>query len=84
MHAKAIPFSWRANVIALAMGLAIIGLGASLAHADSKAATPPVATQEARQQALAPDFVCHAPPGAWCDLRDWQGFAQTFSHSAAK
>ena len=83
MHAKAIPFSWRANAIALAMGLAIIGLGASLAHADGTA-TPPVATPQARQQALAPDFVCHAPPGAWCDLRDWRGFAQTFSHSAAK
>lgn len=74
MQAKAIPLSWRANAIALALGLAIIGLGASLAHADGKTTTPPVATQQARQQALAPDFVCHALPGAWCDLRDWRGF----------
>jgi hypothetical protein len=24
----------------------------------------------------APNFVCHAQPGTWCDLRDWTGFGQ--------
>lgn len=73
MRATAIPQTWRANAVALAMGLAIIGLGAALAHSQTIDPAQPVATQPA-QQAAASGFVCHAAPGAWCDLRDWSGF----------
>lgn len=84
MQVKAIPLSWRANAIALAMGLAMIGFGANLGHSATQTTTPPAVTQPARQQALAPDFICHAPPGTWCDLRDWRGFGEALVHPAAK
>jgi hypothetical protein len=67
-RAIAIPLAWRANAIALALGLTIIGIGASLAHSEpGKASNRPAIAYNA------PDFICHAPPGAWCDLRDWSG-----------
>jgi hypothetical protein len=71
MTAKSITFPWRENALALALGLAIIGLGAGFAHSQTPAAPA--------QQAAAPGFSCQAQPGSWCDLRDWRGFAQTFS-----
>ena len=72
MKATAITFPWRENALALALGLAIIGLGAGLGHSQTPA-------NARRQQAAAPGFSCQAEPGSWCDLRDWRGFAQTFS-----
>jgi hypothetical protein len=67
-RATAISLPWRANAIALALGLTIIGLGAGLAHSN------PGKVQNRPEIAYtAPDFICHAPPGAWCDLRDWSG-----------
>jgi hypothetical protein len=85
MRAKAILFPWRANAMALALGLAVIGFSASLAHPETNAAPNlPAVTQQATQQAAAPDFICHARPGAWCDLRDWRGFAQSFAHPGTK
>ena len=70
MKATSIAFPWRENALALALGLAIIGLGAGFAHSQTRA-TP-------AQQATAPAFSCQAQPGNWCDLRDWRGFAQAF------
>lgn len=79
MKATATSFPWRTNAIAVAMGLTIIGLGAAIAHSETMVQpSPPVAAQSA-QQATAPDFTCHAQPGAWCDLRDWSGFANAYS-----
>jgi hypothetical protein len=69
---------YRAYALAFALGLAFLGMGVGLAHADSH---PPVAPQQTVQGLLpsAPNdsFVCHARPGGWCDLRDWRGFGQT-------
>jgi len=81
MRSISIPFAWRANAIALAFGLAIIGLGAGLGHSQTaNPANPPAATRQA-QQAAAPGFVCDAHPGGWCDLRDWSHFGQTAAHT---
>jgi hypothetical protein len=53
---------WQAWGLSLALGMAILGMGFGLAHAESQLA----------QQSSAPnEFVCHAKPGNWCDLRDW-------------
>jgi hypothetical protein len=71
--ATAIPYPWRANAIALALGLAIIGFGAGLAHPAARTPSRPSIAQILQPQAGAPDFICHAPPGGWCDLRDWSG-----------
>jgi hypothetical protein len=79
MTAKSIALPWRENALALALGLAIIGFGAGLAHSQTPAAQP---TSAQTQQATAPvasGFSCQAEPGSWCDLRDWRGFAQAFS-----
>ncbi|HEV8015545.1 MAG TPA: hypothetical protein VGP48_08415 [Stellaceae bacterium] len=73
-QATAIPLPWRANAIALALGLTIIGLAAGLAHSNpAQAPSRPTIAQILQPQVGAPDFICHAPPGAWCDLRDWSG-----------
>ena len=74
MRAKAIQSPWPS--IALAMGLilgAVIST-ASLARADvtSGQAQPP-AVQTAGTPQADNDFICHAQPGGWCDLRDWSG-----------
>jgi hypothetical protein len=67
----------RAYGLAFALGLAILAMGVSLAHADSRppAAPQQVATQQIAQGLLPSppndSFVCHARPGGWCDLRDW-------------
>ena len=37
MKATAIAFPWRENALALALGLAIIGIGAGLAHSQTPA-----------------------------------------------
>lgn len=81
MRATAIPQTWRANAIALVMGLALIGLGAALAHSETPHPIPPVAAPPA-QQAAVPGFVCHASPGDWCDLRDWSGFGTPTASSS--
>ncbi len=76
MRATAIPFPWRANAATVALGFAIIGLGAGLAHPEALKAQ----SQSARllravlQQADVLELVCQARPGGWCDLRDWTGF----------
>ena len=72
-RATAIPLTWRANAIALALGLAIIGLGAGLTHSAPTTSSRPSIAQILQPQVGAPDFICHAPPGGWCDLRDWRG-----------
>jgi hypothetical protein len=60
---------WRAWVLGLGLGLAVLGTGIGLAQAEG---------QLLRQQTLhtlasspSNEFVCHAKPGGWCDLRDW-------------
>ena len=84
--ATAIAFPWRAYALAFGLGVAIAGMGASLAHAQS--AGPVASTQIAVTriaQGLLPPlpdnvFICHARPGGWCDLRDWRGFGQAIAH----
>jgi hypothetical protein len=77
MRPRAIPFSFRANAVALGLGLAIVGLAAGLAHPETTTVpTRPAAIQAASPVPTAPNFVCHAQPGTWCDLRDWTGFGQ--------
>ncbi len=70
--ATAVSSVYRAYALAFALGLAILGMGVGLAHANSR---PPVATQQIAQGLLPSlpnnSFVCHARPGGWCDLRDW-------------
>lgn len=84
--ATAVSSIWRAYALAFGLGLAIAGMGASLAHAQPAASAAP--TQMARTQIARdplpplPDnaFICHARPGGWCDLRDWRGFGQAIAN----
>ena len=81
MKATVISMPWRANALALALGLAIIGLGGGLAHSNpARVSARPSIAQVFHPQAGAPDFVCHAPPGAWCDLRG----TSAYDHSAPR
>ncbi|HEY1506033.1 MAG TPA: hypothetical protein VGF92_17140 [Stellaceae bacterium] len=74
---------WRAYALAFGLGLAILGMGAGLAHAQSTATSAPTQITQPQVAAgllpAAPDnsFVCHAKTGGWCDLRDWRGFGET-------
>lgn len=72
MRARAIRSPWPSIALALGLGLGIVIGAASLARADLAAgqAQPPAAQTAGTPQA-AKDFVCHAQPGGWCDLRDW-------------
>jgi hypothetical protein len=75
--AAAVSSVYRADGLAFALGLAILAIGVSLAHADSRPSAAPlqVATQQIAQGLLPSlpndSFVCHAQPGGWCDLRNW-------------
>lgn len=81
MKATAISDPGRASALALGLGLAIIGLSAGLAHsAPMKGHSRPSIAQVLHPQAGAPDFVCHAPPGAWCDLRG----SSAYDHSSPR
>ena len=72
----------RAYALAFGLGLAIVAMGAGLAHAQPTGTSGPtqIATTQTAQclPSAAPDssFVCRARPGGWCDLRDWRGFGQ--------
>ncbi len=74
--ATAVSSMWRAYALAFGLSLAIVGMGAGLAHAQS---TEPAGPTQVAQGLLAPapdnSFVCHAQPGGWCDLRDWAQWA---------
>ncbi len=81
--ATAVSSVYRAYALAFALGLAILGMGVGLAHAETG---QPASSQQVAHpqiaQGLLPSlpnnsFVCHAQPGGWCDLRDWRGFDRT-------
>jgi hypothetical protein len=85
--ATAVSSVWRAYALAFGLGLAIVGMGAGLAHSQSTEPSGPtqiapaqIAPAQIAQGLLPPvpdnSFVCHAQPGGWCDLRDWRGFGQ--------
>jgi len=77
--ATAVSSVWRAYALAFGLGLAFLGMGVGLAHAQSTGISGPTQTQIAQRLLPAtPDnsFVCHAKAGGWCDLRDWRGFGQ--------
>jgi hypothetical protein len=80
--ATAVSSVWRAYALAFGLGLAFLGMGVGLAHAQSTGLSGPAqitSTQIAQGLALASQdnsFVCHAKPGGWCDLRDWRGFGR--------
>jgi hypothetical protein len=78
MKAKAIPFPWRENALALALGLAIIGFSAGWVHAQPPQAQSQIASSELPAPS---DFTCHAKPGTYCDLRDWRGFGQPLAQT---
>jgi hypothetical protein len=74
----------RAYALAFGLGVAILGMGAGLAHAQpTQIASTQIAPIQIARGLLPPlpgnSFVCHAQPGGWCDLRDWRGFAQAFT-----
>jgi len=74
----AVSTVWRAYALAFGLGLAIVGMGAGLAHSQPTSGPTQIAPTQIAQGLLppAPDnsFICHAKPGGWCDLRDWRGF----------
>jgi hypothetical protein len=81
----------RAYALAFGLGLAILGMGVSLAHGQPTELSGPaqiapiqIATTQIAQGLLPPvpnnSFVCHAQPGGWCDLRDWRGFDQQITN----
>jgi hypothetical protein len=78
----AVSSVWRAYAVAFGLGLAIVAMGAGLAHAQSSGTAAPtqIAATQIAQGLLPPlpnnSFICHARPGGWCDLRDWRGFDQ--------
>jgi hypothetical protein len=86
--ATAVSSIWRAYALAFGLGLAILGMGAGLAHAQSSETAAPsqIVSTQITQGLLSPlpnnAFVCHAKPGGWCDLRDWRGVAQAFGPTA--
>jgi L,D-peptidoglycan transpeptidase YkuD (ErfK/YbiS/YcfS/YnhG family) len=68
MSAKTIQSQGAGLVLALGLGLATMLGVAGLARAEFNASQVPVAAQM-----IDNNFVCHAHPGGWCDLRDWRG-----------
>ena len=76
--ATAVSSVYRANALAIALGLAILGMGVGLAHAETgQPASSPQLAQGLLPSLPNNSFVCHAQPGGWCDLRDWRGLDQT-------
>jgi hypothetical protein len=74
MRAKSIQSSWPSIALALGLALGAVISATTLARADvaSGQVQPPTVRTADNQQA-GTDFVCHAQPGGWCDLRDWSG-----------
>jgi hypothetical protein len=83
----AVSSVWRAYALAFGLGLAFLGMGVGLAHAQSidpsgpsQIASPQIAPVQLAQGLLPPvpdnSFLCRATPGGWCDLRDWRGFGR--------
>jgi hypothetical protein len=68
MSAKTIQSQGAGLILALGLGLATILGVASLARAEFKASPATTVAQMTDD-----NFVCHAHPGGWCDLRDWSG-----------
>ncbi len=80
MSTKTASSQGPALILALGLSLATLLGVASLARADLAAnSAPKTVVQTANvpgtpQNREAPkNFVCHAGPGGWCDLRDWGG-----------
>jgi len=67
MSAKTIQSQGAGLILALGLGLATILGVASLARAEFNASPAPTAAAQ-----IDNNFVCHAHPGGWCDLRDWR------------
>jgi hypothetical protein len=86
MRAKPIAAVQNRNLVGFALGLAIVALGAALAHAAPPAPQnqPSVAAIPAAPSPAPANFVCHAQPGGWCDLRDWNGFAAAVAQANLK
>jgi hypothetical protein len=81
---KTIEVPWRLHMTALALGIAMSLLGASLAFSATQ--SPPqgqAVAPTAPTPSWAEGFVCQAKPGGWCDLRDWRGFGEPAPQQAA-
>ena len=63
MRARTLQYSWPAIAAALGLAFGAAISAVSVAWADE-------ASRQAPQSAVE-EFVCHAQPGGWCDLRDW-------------
>jgi hypothetical protein len=79
MSAKTIQSQGAGLILALGLGLATILGVASLARAQLNASQAPTAAA----QMIDNNFVCHAHPGGWCDLRDWRGMDNWTANSPA-
>lgn len=64
---KMASYIWQAWALSLALGLAILGTGIGLAHAERQLLHRQAETALA---STTNEFACHAKPGGWCDLRD--------------
>jgi hypothetical protein len=80
---KTMETPWRLHLTALALGIAIGLLGASVAFSATVSPTQgQAAAPTAPTPSWAQGFVCNAKPGGWCDLRDWRGFAEPVPQQA--
>ena len=73
MNAKSLSPGWQDLALALGLGLGLIIAAAGVVRADTTGQPQTVTGQVASAPQIPANFVCHAQPGGWCDLRDWSG-----------
>lgn len=74
MKTKAIASHGVNVALALGLGLITIMAVATIARVDiTSSRSRRNSTEGDAASPAAADFICHAPAGNWCDLRDWSG-----------
>ena len=74
MRAKVVQSPWPSIALALGLALGAVITATTLARADGVGGPAQLpAVQTAGTPQADNDFICHAQPGGWCDLRDWNG-----------